>query len=998
MEPITTEVEEVDLAESTSNSDSEDSESVQDLEERKQAFREALATQLLGFHGCGSTDLEEVEHQVVAPEGSLGLEAVIEPVASETVPYVLGSNKLVEPGSHATTAESWQKLYTGYTSNDGASRPPVVSLLQAKHTYNILQRSPKVQWDVDSILAFPTSLAFAKRGLVYLPNPQITANLNTDIHLTMSVPDLSDPDHPKNIQQPLHKVPHYCLGRVNGFPELAIFLFFPRLYNPERDFTRLSDEDLQRWTDRILLPAIYEHLPAGHTQHLPASWQQGVQASLASGYEKAQKKTGTTPRQQPLGFTLQAHYLNPIWRSILHLVREPGHYDFSGVQLFLSGKNLKMAYKHRMAARLHRHMEVTWTRHINTCYINDEELFIDIGKETVPPDTFLEDEEIPIGAQPQVYLWRRCCLKSYVTWFRQACSTKAKESSMSQLYFEGFLQEAAQLTVLAPRGSIARQVGLVYSQFYASSKEMFDSAKTYPFANDRLEALAIDPVLRKAWAKKGNAEAFDSDVIQRGYLHSKLRCHRALVSSLNKSFGTREEHRLTWKLWRSLIGLSDTEGHQNLALPPPNAPPLSVWVIPSELYIQFLMSTINKFAAGFEHTLSRCRHDLVSWEHTKVMCMFLRCLRFCLGGQLLERESALWWNKRRRMVSDSYVDGKDTGRRLYEEDEDGRFWQVSEGMGLEETTKTYQYGWLMNKIDWNTFIFKEDNGTALLFGNKIMMQAYRKHRQEVIGVTDDFLEAELVDSLLKDLPTNSPGSNFLQQHLVWLCIRLFRKDVFTLLKPQLSKDHASSAMSGTIPLCMALIDDMLDPEIYIAGGGRTKYKDTWDLVDYFWDLDDGIERRCWVDKPYRLLYKRCRLIVHRVAGSKGERRFVRQLKRSFVATNWMLPSPCSYGFWQKTKKADGGHKMWIALTNPYLWDQENPRPDMVQTWAVLREETQPENLPHWVQTKDSGLVMWCQPQDDPKHRPQSRAELEEAVTLLQQKERRLQRRGELGGM
>jgi len=186
-------------------------------------------------------------------------------------------------------------------------------------------------------------------------------------------------------------------------------------------------------------------------------------------------------------------------------------------------------------------------------------------------------------------------------------------------------------------------------------------------------------------------------------------------------------------------------------------------------------------------------------------------------------------------------------------------------MGLEETMKAYQYGWLMNKVDWNTFTFKEDNGTALLFGNRVMMQAYKRNREEVIGVTDDFLMAERIDDLLKDIPANSPASNFLQQHLIWLCIRLFRKDVFSILKPHICKDHVSSAMSGTIPLCMTLIEDMLDldqPRPYIAGGGRIKYKDTWDLVNYFWDLDDGIERQHWVDKPYRLLYQWCKFMVH----------------------------------------------------------------------------------------------------------------------------------------
>src|SRR5205809_2611324 len=78
----------------------------------------------------------------------------------------------------------------------------------------------------------------------------------------------------------------------------------------------------------------------------------------------------------------------------------------------------------------------------------------------------------------------------------------------------------------------------------------------------------------------------------------------------------------------------------------------------------------------------------------------------------------------------------------------------------------------------------------------------------------------------------------------------------------------------------------------------------------------------------------------------------------------MLPVSCSYGFWQKTKETDGGHKMWIALTNAYLWDEENSWRDIVQTWSVLRQEMKLENLSHWVQTKDTKLVMWCKPQDD----------------------------------
>ena len=45
-------------------------------------------------------------------------------------------------------------------------------------------------------------------------------------------------------------------------------------------------------------------------------------------------------------------------------------------------------------------------------------------------------------------------------------------------------------------------------------------------------------------------------------------------------------------------------------------------------------------AAGFEIVHATCARELVTWEQTKVMAMFLRCLRFVFGGHLLRRESS----------------------------------------------------------------------------------------------------------------------------------------------------------------------------------------------------------------------------------------------------------------------------------------------------------------------------------------------------------------------
>ena len=47
-----------------------------------------------------------------------------------------------------------------------------------------------------------------------------------------------------------------------------------------------------------------------------------------------------------------------------------------------------------------------------------------------------------------------------------------------------------------------RYVGLVYSQYYMSNKELFDSAKTYPWEDKALEGLAVDPTLHEQWKKE----------------------------------------------------------------------------------------------------------------------------------------------------------------------------------------------------------------------------------------------------------------------------------------------------------------------------------------------------------------------------------------------------------------------------------------------------------------------------------------------------------------
>lgn len=151
---------------------------------------------------------------------------------------------------------------------------------------------PKAEFDIDSIMGFPTSLAFAKKGVKMNPAPHMIYNLASDVHLTLPV-DVNG--KPRRV--PLHKIPHYLFGRVVGFDDLSLYVFFPRLFNPDyTDNTYLTQATLQRWIDKVLLATLYTQAEGGTTQHYPADYTHAKMSSLAK-YAETHSRTPNDARQ-----------------------------------------------------------------------------------------------------------------------------------------------------------------------------------------------------------------------------------------------------------------------------------------------------------------------------------------------------------------------------------------------------------------------------------------------------------------------------------------------------------------------------------------------------------------------------------------------------------------------------------------------------------------------------------------------------------------------------
>lgn len=86
--------------------------------------------------------------------------------------------------------------------------------------------SVTVQYDFDSLLGYARSLAFTRQGIDINLYPRFHTNLQTDLHLYSTV-SCDYGQGPKDIKVKLYMIPHYCLGRVLSYEDIAVYIFFP---------------------------------------------------------------------------------------------------------------------------------------------------------------------------------------------------------------------------------------------------------------------------------------------------------------------------------------------------------------------------------------------------------------------------------------------------------------------------------------------------------------------------------------------------------------------------------------------------------------------------------------------------------------------------------------------------------------------------------------------------------------------------------------------------
>jgi hypothetical protein len=817
-------------------------------------------------------------------------------------PSVLGNSGVMNSKEASfcrlPTPEKWQAAFCGTVPHKQNQSSSVMRVCLHKEDHLPLEAN--IAYDIDSFLGFASSLEFARQGFFYQPVPTFVQNMTADLHIKTSVfyTDLSGKSRSR--QAMLHHVPHLYLGSLTSASKVSVYVLFPHKYSVNADVNFLTEEELIRWVDQIFNPAIHRCCEPHYTQHMPSSFRHAKANSKAKQTEARRIDTASYQSQTLIGYHLQQEYLDQIWNEVLAKTENtPGLYDFREPQLFFSAKGMKLHFKTSPnRPRMLDTMEAFQTylsSIIDLDFVYLDQLYIDIGKEICPRVGFLSEQEKKAETNvedhennAQIYSWKRCCLESYIY---NMYNGKPPPKGKGQYYYEqNMLQEVCSLTSVTPPGSKLREGGLIYSQFYGSVKEISDALRCIPFNNDALEQMAIDPEILKGTKNIAGGRQMEISIIKQAYCASKCRARDSLRDSRYKSFGIREEHRIKWRLFEGLIeSISlDTCDHSEYIM---TDCPSYAYAIKTQTYLDYLWRNVNKFAAGFEIVHARSNKELVTWEQTKIMAMFLRCLRFAFGGHSIRRESALWWSRREFT----------TGQPLQK-----RTWY---GLGFCNTLARYNYCWLEPRVDWLHLIFKLNITDHVLFGNKELRGQYLQRT----GHIAEFFEA----SRRLDLALNWFHQHYklvqirerLISWMVHLCLRQFRVDILYYIKQDIQEKHQKDALQGMRPFCWEYFKEIMTDETYLVAKNRSNFKHHTTIADFLFNFDDGLVRQTWEDRPYRKLYSRVKAGL--MSRPEMWMIFASELRQELLKYHWILPYPCRNGFQQRTNK--GRRRMWFSI-------------------------------------------------------------------------------------
>ena len=514
--------------------------------------------------------------------------------------------------------------------------------------------------------------------------------------------------------------------------------------------------------------------------------------------------------------------------------------------------------------------------------------------------------------------------------------------------------EAGSMTISSAPNGVEAAAGLIYSQYYNLVKAPFDAQKTYALQPPVYENLALDPqYLRQLRHTAGVNGPLQQARIKAAYIRSKTRAAVNIEDCASRSFGIREEHRITLNLFRKVFdcwhdvcfpGDHDevyrTAGGNWQGSP---SPPLALpWVACSTKDVMdFLAAQINRHCLLFEYILGHTG-VMFSLGETVAMIVALRSLRYCYSSNLLQREPLLFSSEWAQYEQEPPEDARqDTGqtalenvsrRRGYqrtrkrrmalsEEAPHGFHKQERIGLGMYESMCKYGFGWWRPGLfRWHFWRFSDDVTRQLLVGNLLVHAEYRRRWRAVRELRDVQVLLFQTQQWFSEhaIYAQPPVCKQLWlDYLSCIVLRQFDLDVWAKLHDENKtfeelgvgalRDYQRESPPSFCWSAMKHLffdrgsEDRVPLPPHIVVGNKMAHTNPEALILYLFDWRDRRKRAGWSAMKYRTAAQRAHSIICRCLGDERADLWFNDLCRLVLLTHWILPYPNESAFFSTTK-------------------------------------------------------------------------------------------------
>jgi hypothetical protein len=825
-------------------------------------------------------------------------------------------------------------------------------------------------FDRDSFIAFATSLAVAAKGLNIYTQQGLLSNMTSGLHLpTRSIPichgnddgdEVTGASRSRKVRVDL--IPNACLGRFIGDDAVTVNIFFPHLFDVAKHHDefhqghgrKLTDAQYNKFMDEIFLPALYKGSSAAVSQEYPGSGRHAQLNSQAKYSELRSKKTEMVPRQQALVHPISANRLSQIQRTINERAARPGNHEFRDSFLIIQAKGLKLdEVKSDCWSTMTERLREWRQRIFNTRYLSEETTFVDIAQTIVPDHTSIFGLPDCLHRPGQSLFWREDYLRRFFSWLDSGSSDGQKKAPA--FWPVALLKYIAGATNEYSSSTDLHQYGLLYVQFYSSFKNLLAAADTYAFQNKDIPNLGIGASQMEQLQRMAGTVSVDVKCLIQAYLHCKVRCHEALTACLEKSYGLRQEYRVSWKPFK----LIDAEMRRlaTTAVISSRSPSQFGWIaLPTQRIGAWYRWNLNKFCFGFEMLRSFSPDASIPWDHSRIMLLFLMCLSAFLGGEHPHTMPRLWLE---------YLPAK--------ANRDSR----ERGLGMGINLVRDGYGWLDPVIDYHTMTFRPEYTHYIGFNTLPIFGNFKKRYHSAAGFWQDMIVVRSAEQWLQQYSGHHLKIQMIAELLRQICLRAFRRDVYATIKKDVTKKLRPQALRGNYPLTEFTLETIFHPDaanITFTIAKNQTIREYSQLFQILWGNSDRFQRGAWAAHAgYRALYQMCHEALTRHISRQYAALWRGELREYLRQTHWLLPYP---GPTLVSRDAKGRSRWWTNY-NEIIdeFNQDAARADsnfqldadIMKEWPTVRWDDRMQDFRKWPPdsihnecNRSADLMRFCQ--------------------------------------